>query len=319
MRFLSFEKIANAGITPLKCYEWVSESIANKKDAILPAKISIKPGIHGVFYNTMPCVIPNENYAGVKLVTRYPEREPSLDSTILLYDLKTGENIAVADGTWITAMRTGAVAAHSIKLLAKSDFSVIGYMGLGNTARTSLDVLLALYPDRKLTIKLKKYKNQHELFAERFAPDKNDNYKNVTFVYCDTFEEVVRDSDVVVSAATVFEEDVCSDDCFKEGVLVVPIHTRGFTNCDLFFDKVFADDTGHVKGFKYFDKYRSFAEVSDVVNGTAPGRENDKERIIAYNIGISLHDIFFAGKLYEACGAECPEISLELPDDKFWA
>ena len=28
---------------------------------------------------------------------------------------------------------------------------------------------------------------------------------------------------------------------------VIPVHTRGFQNCDLFFDKVFADDTDHVK------------------------------------------------------------------------
>ena len=255
---------------------------------------------------------------GVKLVTRYPERKPSLDSTILLYDLQTGENVAVLDGNWITAMRTGAVAAHSVKLLAVKDFSEIGYIGLGNTARASLDVLLALYPDRRRTVKLKKYKDQHELFAERFSPEKSDNYKNVRFEYCDTFEEVIGGSDVIVSAATVFEDDVCADEYFKEGVLVVPIHTRGFTNCDLFFDKVFADDVNHVHGFKYFDRVRSFAEVTDVVNGRAPGRENDKERILAYNIGIALHDIYFAGKLYELCKDNCPEIDLNAPKEKFW-
>lgn len=318
MRVLSFDKIKEARITPLQCYTWVSGSIMHKTDAILPAKISLKPGIPGVFYNTMPCIIPGVRWGGVKLVTRYPERKPSLDSTILLYDLQTGENVAVLDGNWITAMRTGAVAAHSVKLLAVKDFSEIGYIGLGNTARASLDVLLALYPDRRLTVKLKKYKDQHELFAERFSPEKSDNYKNVRFEYCDTFEEVIGGSDVIVSAATVFEDDVCADEYFKEGVLVVPIHTRGFTNCDLFFDKVFADDVNHVHGFKYFDRFRSFAEVTDVVNGRAPGRENDKERILAYNIGIALHDIYFAGKLYELCKDNCPEIDLNAPKEKFW-
>ncbi len=215
-------------------------------------------------------------------------------------------------------MRTGAVAAHTIKLLAVEDFSVIGYIGLGNTARASLAVLLSLFPNKYMTIKLKKYKDQHKLFAERFSPDKCDDYKNVTFEYCDSLEEVVQGSDVVVSAATVFENDICSNDCFKEGVLVVPIHTRGFTNCDLFFDKVFADDVKHVKGFKYFDRFHFFAEVSDVMNGRVLGRENNRERILAYNIGIAIHDIFFAGKLYELCGEQCPEISLNAPTQKFW-
>lgn len=318
MKILSFDKIVEAGITPLQCYDWASESIMHKEDAILPAKISLKPDIPGVFYNTMPCIVPTSKWGGVKLVTRYPERKPSLDSTILLYDLQSGENVAVVDGNWITAMRTGAVAAHSIKLLAMEDFSVIGYIGLGNTARASLTVLLALYPDKHMTIRLKKYKDQHELFSERFSSDKSDDYKNVTFEYYDSFEEVIRGSDVVVSAATVFENDICADDCFKEGVLVVPIHTRGFSNCDLFFDKVFADDLNHVQGFKHFDKFRSFAEVSDVVNDRAPGRGNNRERILVYNIGIALHDIFFAGKLYELCADQCPEINLNAPTQKFW-
>lgn len=318
MKVLSFDRIAGAGITPLQCYEWVSEAILHKREALLPAKISLKPGIPGVFYNTMPCIIPKTQYAGVKLVTRYPERKPSLDSTILLYRLDTGENVALVDGNWITAMRTGAVAAHAIRLLAVQDFSEVGYIGLGNTARASLDVLLSLYPDRKLTIKLKKYKDQHELFAARFSPERSERYRNVTFRFCDSYEEVVAGSDVIVSAATVFENDICPDECFKEGVLVVPIHTRGFTNCDLFFDKVFADDVNHVHGFKYFDRFRSFAEVTDVVNGRAPGRENDRERILAYNIGIALHDLYFAGKLYELCGQDCPEVSLNAPTEKFW-
>jgi len=313
MKIISFDKIKSLNITPLKCYEWVSDVIAEKHSALLPAKISLKPGMDGVFYNTMPAIIPSSKWGGVKLVTRYPDRKPSLDSEILLYNIKNGENVALIDGNWITAMRTGAVAAHSTRIFAKKEFAVMGFIGLGNTARATLKVLLAIYPERCLTIKLKKYKNQHELFAQEFI-----SYSNVIFKFYDTFEDVVCGSDVVISAATVFEQDICPNQCFDEGVLVVPIHTRGFANCDLFFDKIFADDLNHVKGFKYFDRFKMFSEVSDVVRGIHPGRKNDKERILAYNIGIALHDIYFAGKIYELIGDTCPEISLNAPKDKFW-
>lgn len=313
MRMISFDKIKNLDISPLICYKWVTEAIAAKEEALLPAKISLKPQMEGVFYNTMPVIIPALRAGGVKLVTRYPGRNPSLDSEILLYDLETGKNVALLDGNWITALRTGAVAAHSIKLFAVEDFKEIGMIGLGNTARAALKVLLALYPERVLTIKLKSYKNQHELFAADFA-----GYENVSFIYCDSYEETVRNSDVVLSAATVLNQDICTDDCFKEGILVVPIHTRGFTNCDLFFDKVFADDTNHVKEFRYFNQYKCFAEVSEVVTGKKPGRESVKERILAYNIGIALHDIYFAEKIYELVKDECEEISLKAPTEKFW-
>ena len=228
-------------------------------------------------------------------------------------DLTTGKNLALVDGNWITSMRTGAVAAHSVKLLAVNHFSTIGIIGLGNTARAFLLVLLSLYPNKPLTIKIKKYKDQHDLFIKRFS-----EFHNIEFICCETLRETVDNADVVVSAVTFFENDVFDDYRFKEGVLLVPIHTRGFSNCDLYFDKIFADDTNHVKGFKYFDYFHSFAEVSEVLNHKKPGRENNRERIIAYNIGISLHDIFFAGKLYELLENESEEISLQEPDDKFW-
>lgn len=313
MRLLTFDRIKQAGITPMECYQWVSDAILHKRDGILPPKISLAPGIPGVFYNTMPSIIPKLNAAGVKLVTRYPERNPSLDSQILLYDLQTGENLALVDGNWITTMRTGAVAAHSALLFAVKDFSVLGFIGLGNAARAALLVMLSICPDRRFTVKLKKYKDQHILFAERFSA-----YPNVTFEMLDAYEEVIRDSNVVFSAATVLETDICPDECFPEGILLIPIHTRGFTNCDLFFDKIYADDENHVKGFRNFGKFRSFAEVTAVVNGLAPGRESPKERILAYNIGISLHDIYFAKKIYDRIGEACPDISLNGPKDKFW-
>lgn len=37
----------------------------------------------------------------------------------------------------------------------------------------------------------------------------------------------------------------------------------------------------------------------DILNGTKPGRENDDQRILAYNIGISIQDVYFASKIYE--------------------
>lgn len=313
MKIIQFDEITKLGISPIQCFDWVSDALKRKKEVILPAKISLKTGQEGVFYNTMPVIIPFLGRGGLKLVTRYPSRLPSLESQILLYDLKDGSPLAIMDGTWITAMRTGAVAAHSIQLLAKRDFSTLGFIGLGNTARCCMSVLLSLYPDRPLVVKLKKYKDQHELFAKRFS-----SYKNVIFQYCDSYDETVKGSDVIVSAVTFFDQDICKNESFDKGVLLVPIHTRGFTNCDLFFDKIFADDVNHVKGFKYFSQYKSFAETASVIDGSAKGRENDEERIIAYNIGIALHDIYFASKIYDLLGDIPASFSLDVPNEKFW-
>lgn len=317
MKIITFDDIKKLNILPETCYKWVNDMIINKNNAILPAKISMKP-VDGVFCNVMPCILGNgtDYYSGgVKVVNRYPERNPSLDSKIILLDIKKGDFLALMDANWITAMRTGAVAAHSIILLAKKNFSEIAMLGLGNTARATLLVLTAVLPNRKFNIKLLKHKGQEVLFAERF-----EQYPNLHFTYVDDADTLVKGSEVVISAATYLPNDLCKDECFDEGVLVVPIHTLGFTNCDLFFDKIYADDYGHVHHFKNFDKFKYFAEVSDVVNGKNVGRENEKERILAYNIGVSMHDINFATHIYQLIkdNPDLIDIDMNEPTEKFW-
>lgn len=312
MKIITHDDIMNLNITAQEAFDWAEYVIRNKDKAILPPKISIKPDdMEGVFCNVMPCYLGE--FGGVKMVTRYPDREPALDSQLMLLDTATGKTQALIDANFITALRTGAVCVHSLLEFAVKDFSVIGMMGLGNVMRATMMILLDKVRDRKLTIKLLKFSNEHELFAQRFG-----GYDNVEFVFCDTAQELVKDSDVVISAVTYAGQNVCDDEYFKPGVVVIPVHTLGFTNCDLFFDKVYADDYGHVKHFRYFDKFKKFAEVSDVVNGRVKGRESDDERILVYNIGIALHDIYYAGKIFEKMGEGAKEVEFLPPTDRFW-
>ncbi len=314
MKIVSFEDIMNFNIDFKEAYNWVVEMLKNKESAYLPPKISIKPDEKpGVFYNVMPSVLPKENAAGVKLVTRYPDSSPSLNSLLILCDYQNGKPVALMDANFITALRTAAVAVHSIDLFALKDYKTVGLIGLGNVMRATLKVMASVFPDKDLDIKLLKYKDTHISFQEEFR-----DYEHFHFNVVDSYDAVVSDSDVVISAATYLGKDLCDDSCFKKGVTVIPVHTLGFTNCDLFFDKVFVDDIGHVKHFKYFNYFKSVAEVSDVINGRAEGRTDDSERIIVYNIGISLHDIFYANKIYQKYCSEIKDIEMKTPDAKYW-
>lgn len=312
MKAVTFENICQLHITPQQCFEWVIEMLEKKKNSLLPAKISMKPR-EGVFCNVMPCILDN-GYGGVKIVTRYPDRAPSLDSKLILFDAENGIDLALMDADWITTMRTGAVAAHSILLFAKKGFCRISFLGLGNTARAALLVLASVCPERKFVVKLYCYKGQENSFAERFR-----EFQNIEFEYAKSYEELIQGAEVVVSAVTYFADDICANRCFSEGVTVVPIHTRGFSNCDLFFDKVYADDVDHVCHFKNFNHFRNFAEVSDVVCGRTAGRQDNTERILVYNIGLAMHDIYFASKIYAMMDlSRLQEIDMKEPTKKFW-
>ena len=71
-------------------------------------------------------------------------------------------------------------------------------------------------------------------------------------------------------------------------------------------------------GFKYFDKFKKFAELTDVLDGTTLGRETDTERILSYNIGLGLHDIVYASKIYEMLKDNSQEIKMYQQTEKFW-
>lgn len=293
MKYIDFETIKRLGITPSKCIEWVKTALLKKYDCVLPPKISIHIP-EDKFINTMPSYISDEHRFGVKIVSRYPERIPSLQSDLLLYDTDSGNLLALMDGTWITTMRTGATAALSIKYLQKSTAKKYGFIGLGNTARATLLCFLSIIKDTPIEVILLRYKDQADSFINRFK-----DYNNLTFRVYDEPEKLIKESDVVISCVTVAHENFAPDYCFNPGVLVVPVHTRGFQNCDLCFDKIFADDMGHVCKFEYFNKFKKFDEFSRVLLGMNKGRENDEERIMIYNIGIALNDLFFASRIYQ--------------------
>ncbi len=315
MKIITHEDIVNLNISPRKCLDWVEEILLKKEQTVLPPKISLKP-IDKSFCNIMPALLPKNNaFGGVKIVTRFPNKIPSLDSKIMLFNQQTGEITALIDANWITSMRTGAVAAHSANLLSLKNYSTVGLIGLGNTARATILCLSELIKHREVTFKLLKYKEQEILFKERFK-----KIKNFKFEFVDTYKDAIKDSDLIISSATYFEDDITDDNSlFKKGVTLIPIHTRGFSNCDLFFDKIFADDKGHVCKFKYFDKFKQFAEISDILTNKVKGRETEDERILAYNIGIAIHDIYFASKIYEMLDAKrLKELSFSEPIEKFY-
>ena len=320
MKVISAKTIRDLNITPKQCVDWIYESFALKAEAQLPAKISVHP-TDTDFFTSMPCLLPQSKdnrdirYFGVKEVHRIEGAVPSLGSDMLLYNAKNGELLALVDADWITTMRTGAVAAASSRALRKKDASCYGMLGLGNTARASLLCILEAEPEKHFKVKLLRYKDQAEQFIDRFK-----NYGNVSFEIVDDIRDIARSVDVLISCITSANGLIVEDESiFPPGITIIPVHMRGFQNCDTTFDRVFGDDTGHVRNFKYFPQYHDYNEIGEVLAGRDPGRKSENQRIIDYNYGLGLHDVLFASKIYEmVVGKALPEIPIIKETDKFW-
>lgn len=294
---ISQDTIVSLGISPSECIKWVEEGFLKKDFAQMPAKLSVHPQGED-FMTTMPCLLPEENghkRFGIKVVNRIESQVPALSSIIYLYDALSGHLLAMMDGDWITAMRTGAVAALAARLFKKDNTNTYSMIGLGNIARAVAMCLIADNKDKPITIRLMRYKDQAEKFIEKFK-DAN----QVTFEIIDDKEQFISEADVIISCVTVATELLFPDDSlFRKGVTVIPVHVRGFQNCDLFFDKVFGDDTNQIRNWRYFSKFRQYDELHHVLQGSNPGRTSQEERILCYNYGLGLHDIVYASKIYD--------------------
>lgn len=327
MKIISEQLIRSLWITPKQCVSWIYESFNMKQDTQLPAKISVHPADYD-FFTSMPCLLPpppyqsnNEinkggcRYFGIKEVHRIEGAVPSLGSDMLLYNAMNGELLALIDCDWITTMRTGAVAAVSAKALRKEGASVYGFVGLGNTARATLLCVLEDEPKKHFSVKLLRYKNQAELFIERFK-----KYNNVDFTIVDDICELASTVDVFISCITSAQGLLVNDvNTFKPGVTVIPVHMRGLQNCDTVFDRVFGDDTDHVKSFKYFSQYKDYNEIGEVLAGRDPGRKSQEQRIIDYNYGLALHDVVYASKIYELTSKmDVPSVEIVKETEKYW-
>lgn len=88
--------------------------------------------------------------ATIKIVGYHPTNPvlrgiPTILSTISMYDTTTGHLTGIADGTFLTALRTGAASAVASKFMASPDSKTIGLVGCGAQAVTQLHAISRIF------------------------------------------------------------------------------------------------------------------------------------------------------------------------------
>ena len=98
----------------------------------------------------MPAYVPAMNALGLKTVSvfsRNPDRGlPVIHAIVSLIDPETGQPLAIMDGTYLTALRTGAVSGAAADLLARPDSRVLAAIGAGAQGITQIAAVSAVRP-----------------------------------------------------------------------------------------------------------------------------------------------------------------------------
>jgi ornithine cyclodeaminase len=116
--------------------------------ATVPLRSHVPVVEHGGALLAMPAYLPAAGGLGAKLVTVFPRnpqrRLPTIFATVLLLDVETGEPAALLEGTYLTALRTGAAGGLAADLLARRDAAIVALFGAGAQGRTQLEAVCAV-------------------------------------------------------------------------------------------------------------------------------------------------------------------------------
>ena len=100
---------------------------------VQPLRTVMSVAVHAGWFAVMPAVYGD--VMGTKMVTFYPKNSELKKHThmamIQLFRADTGEPLAMMDGRLITEMRTAAVSAVAVDLLARPEAKVLGILGSG--------------------------------------------------------------------------------------------------------------------------------------------------------------------------------------------
>jgi len=107
---------------------------------------------------SMPAYLFGQGFmaAGIKSVNVHPQNParglPTVMAVIILTDPETGFPLAILDGTYLTALRTGAAGALAAKYLSRETSAEAGFVGCGVQARAQLSCLMEVRRLRKVRI-----------------------------------------------------------------------------------------------------------------------------------------------------------------------
>ena len=275
----------------------------------------------------MPAYMPNLNAAGTKLVTVHPGNKkdynlPAVQAKIVINSIENGSPLAIMDGTYVTAVRTGAAGAVGIKYLAREDAKEVGLCGLGVQGRSQIMGLMLVRP------KIKKVKIFDILpeAIQSFIKEMKAMYPSVDFVTVKSAEEATKGSDIIITC-TPSSTPFIKGEWLKKGAHVSAIGADVAAKRELetsvlkkanklvvdFIPQAFVvGDFAKPKEEGAVNEKDIYAEMGEIVSGQKKGRTSPDEITLFKATGLAIEDVGTGAKVYEL--AVKKKIGTELPN-----
>jgi alanine dehydrogenase len=272
----------------------------------------------GGFFHYMAAADYSLGFVAMK---QYTYVRGKLRFLVPLYEMATGDLLALIEADYMGQLRTGAASGVATKYLARKDSRVAAIVGTGGQARTQLEAVAAV---RKLE-SARAY-GRDAAKREKFCAEMSERL-GIPVRPCASSAEAVRGADIV-STATTASHPVVSGADLSPGAHINAIGANHAHKRELDDEAVASADIIVVDSVEQSRQeagdliiafhgdeicWTGVKKLSEIVAGKASGRTSDTEVTLFKSNGIASWDLAVAIKVYAM--AREKKLGRELP---FW-
>jgi alanine dehydrogenase len=285
--------------------------------AVVPIRTQLEVAPHEGITLFMPAYLQESDDLGVKIVSVFPHNLgmglPTIHALVAVVDAETGCPAAVTDGTYLTALRTGAASGAATDLLARTDARVAAVFGAGAQGRTQLEAVCQVRGIEKAWV-YDVNREAAEKYAEEMGRRGGRIPNDITIASSPT--EAVQEADVICTATTsktpVFadadlktgvhinavgaftsEMQEAPEETIKRARLVVDSREACWAEAG---DLIIPRDKGLIS------ESDIYAELGEIAAGTKGGRGSEGEITFFKSVGNAVQDVSVARKVLEEAG-----------------
>ncbi|HEV1995797.1 MAG TPA: ornithine cyclodeaminase family protein [Candidatus Acidoferrum sp.] len=285
----------------VEAVEEISRKQATGEVVVHPRRRFELPG--GGFFHYMAAADFSLGFVAMK---QYTYVRGKLRFLVPLYEMATGDLLALIEADYMGQLRTGAASGVATKYLARKDARVAAIIGTGGQAKTQLEAIAAV---RKLE-SARAY-GRDAAKREKFCEEMSERL-GIPVQPSPSAAEAVRGADIVSTATTTSQPVVCGAD-LAPGAHINAIGANHAHKRELDDEAVASADVIVVDSVEQSRQeagdliiafhgdeicWTGVKKLSEIVAGKASGRTSDTEVTLFKSNGIASWDLAVAMKVY---------------------
>jgi alanine dehydrogenase len=280
--------------------------------AYMPLRTSIEIPQHNGLTLFMPAYLSGDDEMAVKIVSVFndnPSRGlPIIQALVVVVDAATGEALAIMDGTYLTAFRTGAASGAATDFLAREDSRCVAIFGAGVQGRTQLEAVCAVRSIQEAWI--------YDLVPERacdYASEMSGKLSLKVHTANDP-GQALQQADIICTATTsstpVFEDvdvkagtHINAIGAYTVEMQEIPSKTVGRSKVIIdHWEACMAEAGDLLIPLKdgLITEFHIFAELGEIAAGIKPGRVSPEEITLFKSVGVAIQDVAVANLALKA-------------------